>query len=273
MKWLTGLSVVVLFVILFFGLRPKDFYISNNVLWTHDQPGVRFSKYGIAYTDPIEELRKENGFGENGFSIEIALRPLNNEEGFNFILVLHNGNDRKQLLLGQWRSWIIAMNGDDYDHKRRVKRISVDSASRSPAIQFITLTTGKEGTKVYIDGQIIRVKKDLTLRIPHGDNARLILGNSAYGKHSWRGDVYGLAFYRHILTAQDAARHFNRWSKDQNFSFAKNDRPFVLYLFDEKGGERVLDHAGGNHHLRIPIRIQIFGDWGRILVYKLTRVL
>jgi hypothetical protein len=64
-----------------------------------------------------------------------------------------------QLLLGQWRSWIIAMNGDDYDHKRRVKRVSVNSASRSPAIQFITLTTGKDGTKVYIDGQIIRAKK------------------------------------------------------------------------------------------------------------------
>jgi hypothetical protein len=180
LKWLTGLSVVVLFVILFFGLRPKDFYFSNSVSRIEDQAGIRFGKYGIAYTDPIEELRKANGFGENGFSIEIALMPLNYEGGFNFIFVLHNGNDRNQLLLGQWRSWIIAMNGDDYDHKRRVKRISVNSASRSPAIQFITLTTGTEGTKVYIDGQIIRAKKDLTLRIPYGDNARLILGNSLY---------------------------------------------------------------------------------------------
>ena len=66
LKWLTGLSVVVLFVLLFFGLRPKDFYFSNSVSRIEDQAGVRFSKYGIAYTDPIEELRKENDFGENG---------------------------------------------------------------------------------------------------------------------------------------------------------------------------------------------------------------
>ena len=163
----------------------------NGVSRIEGQTGIRFRKYGIAYTDPIKELNKANGFGENGFSIEIALKPLNYEEGFNFIFALHNGNDRSQLLLGQWRSWIIAMNGDDYDHKRRVKRISVNAASRSPAIQFIAITTGKDGTNVYINGQLVKSKEDLTLLIPHGDNVRLTLGNSPYGRQSWRGDIYG----------------------------------------------------------------------------------
>ena len=276
LKWLTGLSVVVLFVTLFFGLRPKDFNFSNNVCRIEHQAGIRFGKYGIAYTDPIKEFRKEKGFGENGFSIEIALKPLNYEEGFNIIFVFHNGNDGNQLLLGQWRSWIIAMNGDDYDHKRRVKRISVNSASWSPAIQFLTLTTGKEGTKVYINGQIILVKKGLTLRIPYGNNARLILGNSAYGRHSWRGDVYGLALYRHFLTDQDAILHFKRWSQDRNFSFAKNGKPMVLYFFDEKEGTRFLDHAGGNHDFAIPswlpiLKKEIFSSpWKRFKFDKKT---
>ena len=258
LKWLTGLSVVVLFVLLFFGLRPKDFSFSNSVSRIEGQAGIRFRKYGIAYTDPIEEWRKTDGFGENGFSIEIALKPLNYEEGFNFIFALHNGNDRNQFLLGQWRSWIIAMNGDDYNHKRRVKRISVNSASRPDAIQFITLTTGENGTNVYFNGQLVKSKKDLVLQIPYGDKARIILGNSIYGRHSWRGDVYGLAFYGHILTAKDAALHFNRWSQDRNFSFSKNGKPFVLYHFDEKEGTRVPDHAGGDHYLKIPSRMPIF---------------
>ena len=98
MKWLTGLSIVVLLGTLYFGLKPKDFDFSNNVRWIHDQPGIRFIKYGIAYTDPIEEFRKKSGFGEDGFSIETALKPLDNEKGFNFIFTLHNGNDRSQLL-------------------------------------------------------------------------------------------------------------------------------------------------------------------------------
>ena len=74
--WLAGLSVVVLFVILFFGLRPKDFNFSNTVSRIEGQAGIRFGKYGIAYTDPIKEFRKEKNFADNGFSIEIALKPL-----------------------------------------------------------------------------------------------------------------------------------------------------------------------------------------------------
>ena len=159
LKWLTGLLVVILFAILFFGLRPKDFNFSNNVKWTHNESGIRFNKYGIAYTDPIEELRKEKSSGENGFSIEIALKPSSFQEGFNFILALHNGNDGNQLLLGQWHSSIIAMNGDDHYHKRRVKRISVDTAPQPRMKRFITVTTGKEGTNVFFDGEISGIKK------------------------------------------------------------------------------------------------------------------
>ncbi len=76
LKCLVGLSVTVLFVILFFGLRPKDFNFSNHVKWITGQPGIRFSGYGIAYTDPIKKLSKEDGSEANGFSIEIALNKL-----------------------------------------------------------------------------------------------------------------------------------------------------------------------------------------------------
>jgi hypothetical protein len=149
------------------------------------------------------------------------------------------------------------MNGDDYDHKRRTKRIAVNTASPSPTTRFVTVTTGEEGTEVYLDGQFVIRKKDLTLKIPNGSKTRLLLGNSVYGKQPWQGDIYGLAFYGHTLTDQDVAFHFNRWVQDRNFSFAKKDKPSVLYFFDEKEGLRALDHAGGNHDLEIPLKMQI----------------
>jgi hypothetical protein len=67
LKCLVGLSFAVLFGTLLLGLRPKDFNFSNNVKWITGQSGIRFSKYGIAYTDPIKELSKEDGAGINGF--------------------------------------------------------------------------------------------------------------------------------------------------------------------------------------------------------------
>lgn len=258
LKCLVGLSVAVLFGILFFGLWPKGFNFSNDVTWITEQPGIRFSGYGIAYTDPIKELSKEDDSGENGFSVEIALKSSSyHEDGFNFILALHNGKDSNQLLVGQWHSSIIVMNGDDYNHRRRTKRIAVKLAEVPPTTRFVTITTGKDGTSIYLDGQLNRTKRDLTLKIPENGKSRLLLGNSVYGKHSWEGDVYGLAFYRYILTDQDVAMHFDNWFKGQNFLFAMKYKPFVLYLFDEKGDKRAFDHAGEKHDLEIPSRMQI----------------
>jgi hypothetical protein len=223
-----------------------------------DQPGIRFSKYGIAYTNPFIELTEEEISEPNSFSIEIALKSASfDEKGFNFILALHSGKDSNQLLMGQYLSWIVLMNGDDYDHKRRTKRIVVNTGSPSPTTRFVTITTGKEGTEIYLNGQLVRTKKDLTLKIPNGSRARLLIGNSANGRHSWQGDVYGLAFYGYTLNTQDVKLHFNRWFQDQNFSFAKKEKPVVLYFFDEKEGEMAFDHAGGNHHLEIPRKMKI----------------
>ena len=75
LKYLVGLSVAILFGVLFFGLMPKDFDFSNDVTWIAEQPGIRFGRYGIAYTDPIKELMKNGDSGTNGFSIEIVLKP------------------------------------------------------------------------------------------------------------------------------------------------------------------------------------------------------
>ena len=253
LKWLICLSVLFLFIILAVGLKPRGFRFANQVNWIGDQPGIRFNNFGIAYTNPFNDLIKENISNDDGFSMEIALKPAGyHQRRFRFIWSLHDGKDSDQLLMGQWRSWLILMNGDDYAYNKKTKRITVNADSQSPMIRFVTITTGKEGTKVYFDGKLVRTNKELTLKMPTEGKTRLLLGNSTYGKHPWRGDVYGLALYEYPLSAQEAGRHYNSWAKDRNFSFADNENPSVLYLFDEMGGTRALDHAGGNHHLEIP---------------------
>lgn len=258
LKYFVGVSVAVLLGILIFGLKPNGFNFINGVNRITDQPGLCFSNYGIAYTDPFLGFIEDHISKPNCFSIEIALRPAGNKtKGTSFILALHNGNDHSQLIMWQYHSWIIFMNGDDYDHSRRTKRISVDMVPSSPTTRFITVTSGEEGTEVYLDGQFVTRKKDLTLKIPAGSKTRLLLGNSVYGNQPWHGDIYGLAFYGYPLSAQDAAFHFDRWVQARNFSFANKEKPLVLYVFDENVGERALDHAGGNNPLKIPSKMHL----------------
>ncbi len=257
-KWSLCCLAAVFLAILFFGLRPKEFSYSNAVTWISDRAGIHFSKRGIAYTHHFNEKMEDNTSEPNNFSLEIALkieRPYKN--GFNFIFALHNGKDSGQLLLAQWRSWIIFMNGDDYAHKRKTNRIALDTALLPGGQLFLTMTTGRYGTKLYCDGKLVQEKKDLILEWPHGGNWRLLLGNSVYGIHPWEGDVYGLALYRSTLAEEAIARHFARWSDERNFSFAKTEKPLVLFLFDEKEGKWADDHAAGNHPLKIPKNIKI----------------
>lgn len=256
---LVCLSVAILFGIFFFALKPNGFNFSNNVNWITDQPGIRFSKYGIAYTNSFIEYNKEAISEPNGFSVEIALKPANyRETGFNIILAIHSGKEINNLLLVQVHSRIYLVSGDIYDLKRKQKRIRVNLDPLSLTIQFVTITAGKKGSAVYLNGQLVQTKKDLTLQIPNGSKARLLIGNSVYGKHSWQGDVYGLAFYGYTLTAQDIKLHFNRWFQERNFSFAKKDKPLALYFFEEKGGVRAIDQSGESHHLKIPLRMHMF---------------
>jgi VanZ like protein/concanavalin A-like lectin/glucanase superfamily protein len=265
------LTLAVLFIILFFGLKPKDFNFSNNIKWLLKQPGIRFKAYGIAYTEPIKNLSKAGAINENGFSIEIVLKPAKyHENGFNFLFAIHNGDDGKQLLIGQWRSSLIVMNGDDYDHKRKTKRISIKLAEALAVPQLVTVTTGKKGTHMYLNGRRVRTQRDLTLKIPEGENARLLLGNSVYGKHSWKGDVLGLAVYPHPISDQDVTIHFKHWFKDGSFLFAKKYNPAMLYVFDEKNGERAIDHAGGNIDFHIPSKMKILNK--KILSFSWSRL-
>ena len=248
--------VALLFGTLFFGLRPKDFTFTNGANWISERPGIRFSKYGIAYTDPFVKSIEEGISELNGFSIIIAFKPESfHEKGFNFILSIHNGENCDQLLVGQWRSYIIVMNGDDYPNKRKTPRIAANIFSTTPRKIILTIRTGKEGTKVYVGSQLVKTNSDLILRFPKGDKTRLILGNSVYGKHSWNGEIYGLAFYDYPLNAHETVFHTKRWHKDQNLSFAEKGKPAVLYLLDEKRGKRAFDHGEGKLHLEIPPRM------------------
>ena len=215
----------------------------------------------MIYSNPIIKKKETDFSNANNFSLEIALKPVTPlSNGFNSIVVFHDGNDGNQLLLAQWRSWIIVMNGDDYVHKRKTDRIAVDTSLLPEGSLFfaITSSTNGNGTKLYCNGKLIKENKNLTLTVPNSEKTRLIVGNSVYGKHSWEGEIFGLVFYRATLNGKDIELHFDKWSKEHNFSFAKNDKPFALYLFNEKDGKWVLDHADGNHHLNIPYRIITF---------------
>jgi hypothetical protein len=255
---LVGLSFTILLIVLFFGLRGKGFHLSNDVSWLGDEPGIRFGRYGIAYATLDNAQIKKNLSEVKAFSIEIAIKPEDFDlRGFNLILSLHAGKDSNQLIIGQWESSIIVMNGDDYSHERKTKRISTDIFSKPSKKLLMTITTGEEGTKIYIDGKLIEERPDLILDIPKENTLRVTLGNSVHGNASWRGEVYGLALYGDRLVPETIQAHFNAWSNNKIFPFAKEESPILSFPFNERHGTETIDYVTGTQKLNMPTRFHI----------------
>lgn len=252
MLFWTTLTAAVLLAILFFGLRPKGMRFENAVRLIPVKGAIAFEKNGIAFVDDVSSVRQAQPTDE--LTIEMAvLAGDNNGRGFRSLLMMHDGNDRRQLFVGQWESSIIVMNGNDYDHTRRLPRLSVKNAFSTDKVTFLTITASANGTYLYIDGRLAGADKNWQLTIPaQGKQLRLILGNSVTGKGSWTGEVYGLAVYGSTLPPETVKKHHDKWMQDASFTpDGKNDLR-MLYTFKAQSGDWVPDRSGENQPLHIP---------------------
>lgn len=250
----TTLTAAVLLVVLFFGLRPKGMQFENPVSLIPGKGAIVFGKNGIAFADDVSTVRQSDPFGE--LTIEMAVLAANvHRRGFGSLLMMHDGSDSRQLIVGQWESSIIVMNGNDYDHTRRLPRLTVKDVFSTEKIKILTITASAKGTYFYIDGGLAGANKDWQLTVPdQGNQLRLILGNSVTGKGSWTGEIYGLAVYGTALPAETVNRHYERWGQGAAFTpDGKNDLR-LLYTFNGQAGRLVPDKSEGNQPLQIPKR-------------------
>jgi VanZ family protein len=262
MPILMGLTLGILAVVLYFGLKPEHLANVNLAEKLPDQPGIRFGQGGSVHSRTrfnAGQLLDPAGTGQ--FSLEIALKSFDlDNNGFRFIFNLHNGSDDTQLVMGQWRSQVIVMNGDDYDYRRRMPRVSTNLAKTPSPAHLVTIASSPKGTIFYLNGTAVKKSGKLSLKLPTGDQVRLILGNSVYSTHAWQGDIYGLAVYGRVLGPQEAARHFAYWQANQRLplnELAQDKRPALFYAFDDPVDVRVFAPLKGDLDLAMPKRNKV----------------
>jgi len=262
LKILISLAATVLGAIIVVGLNPRHSLFTNKVSRLTDGPGIRFRKYGIACTKPFDvpaDFAPEMTDEPSGFSMEITFTSHHQgNSGFGILFMFHDGDDDTQLLMGQWRNHIVVMNGNDFDYSRKAPRVFVDLSGLPQAPVVATVTTDREGTRLYLNGQRISENKHLILRFPGGEHSStLVMGNSVYGNTVWEGDIHGFAVYPHALAATAVSKHYTEWLKTHDFSHALTTGPSMLYLFDGQPGAPVLDRSGRGRHLEIPSRVTV----------------
>ncbi len=248
------LVLTIITIVLFFGLRPKTWSNSNNVHWLPDKKALSFHNPGIAYVDNVHIFADKQL--KNEWTIQILVSSENLRSlGFRSMVMLHNGEDRQQLALWQWGDTVIAMNGDDYEYSRKWPRISAMGALKLGQPVLITVTSTQRGTCLFINGTLAKEVKDWQATVPHsGKKMQLILGNSVYGKHSWEGEIYGLAFYGKALTQQRVQRDYDIWLRQKVFAPESKDNLLLLDIFNKKQNRLAADRTTSTQQLQLPVR-------------------
>jgi hypothetical protein len=178
--------------------------------------------------------------------------------GFDVILLMHGGSDRSQLVIGQYDAALIVMNGDDYSNRKRLPRLSVKNVFSPASERLVTITSGEQGTRLYLDGTFVAAGRALRLIVSAtGKRLRLLLGRAIYGNAAWTGDIHGIAIYGNVLSDQDVKDHNGAWTIEKRFDFPRRHQPLLNYSFLKMQGNRVPDHSGGGQFLEIPLRQKI----------------
>lgn len=254
--WLV-LTLSAVLVALYFGLQPRGWNPVNGARWIPGERAIRFDGKGLAYVNDLQAVRTiKKPFA---WTLEMAVTPeANPHRGFNALMVMHAGLDRRQLGIWQWGTSLVVMNGDDYDNGRRWPRVVGEHIFASRQSRYLTITSGEQGTHLYVDGRLAAAHGKWRLSIPSpGRPLRLVLGNSVHGRNGWAGEIHGLAISAYAFPARTVKRHYQRWRLRHDFDFLKQDSPLVLFTFDRLGPDGFTDLAGNPQRLVVPAHMII----------------
>ena len=187
-------------------------------------------------------------------SAELWLQPTTEASshiGHIFSFVDERGSEI--FFVGQWRSHLIL--GKGIHGKNTYREIGIRDVLKKGDKRFVTITSGVDGTNIYVDGILMKSSPRFHLfSMNEKPSGKILLGNSPTGNEYWTGNLLSLAIYDLVLTGEEVFKHF-----PQHFHGPKEsggDEPVSFYIFDEHSGTLAHDSVG-DHHLLIPSRFKV----------------
>jgi VanZ family protein len=243
-RFLGVICLAVLCGTLTLGLWP--FHVpANEVIWLRSQNGLHFGRHGTVLSSG--SLTMKNAPDQVSGSIEIWLQPRRIWDSGTF-LAFYAPEDPFRLSLRQSQ---IDLAIWDRSHHARTAALLVADVFRKKRPVFLTITSGRDGTAIYIDG--VPAKQASKLKFSTKEfTGQLLVGGSALQSDSWSGELLGLAVYHRELRAPEVREHYENWTRMGRPTTSEEERAVALFLFDERRGNIVHDHANSGVELDIP---------------------
>jgi hypothetical protein len=255
--FLRAICVFVLLGILVAGLWP--FHApKNEVSWLSGGSGLLFGKYGSIvsvglFTDPSSQA-------DSSCSLEIWLEPTRvNASGT--ILAFYWPESRALPFALRQSLDDLLVELPSRNHLRHAKKARIYAGhvfSHQKAV-LLTISSGRSGTTVYMDGTLVRQAADF--RFSSRDlTGQFIVGNSPASTHNWSGQLWRLAIYSRELSAVEVLEHYANFTKSDQKVLTGGKGAVALYLFNEGNGNVVHNRVDSATDLSIPERFFVLNE-------------
>ncbi|HEY1217589.1 MAG: VanZ family protein [Bryobacteraceae bacterium] len=247
-KILDLLCIAVLCTILTLGLWPFH-SPTNDVTWLSERNGLRFGSHGTVIGSRAFDAASSPGDQLSG-SLEIWLQPARVPDS-STLLAFSTPEDPFRFSLHESQTDLRLQAAAPNDRNRTpAVKLYVNDVFRKARPVFITITAGKVGMAVYIDG--VLAKRAPWFRLTANRfSGRIILGDSPGQSDSFTGQLLGFAIYDRELTGTQLLRHYQTWTYAGRPEIQQDEGNLALYLFDERAGNVVHNRVSSGGDLSI----------------------
>jgi hypothetical protein len=249
----SGLLVIcglIVCCILVAGLWPFH-QPQNQVIWSPVRDGLTFGHHSIVISS--SPLKTERSQADEGCTIEIwlELTPIQNDKT---ILTFYTRENPRQFSLSVWeRGLVLRREVGHRGNEIEVRKAFIADAFRDGKATFITLTSDGRKSTAYRDGIAVTLNQDFAFSAKDL-TGQLVIGPSPTASNGWHGGLLGLVVYRRHLTATDAFRDYEAWTKGKLRELPQDESSVAAYRFDEHRGTIAHSLTSQGPNLYIPRR-------------------
>jgi VanZ family protein len=238
--------ILAVVAVLIATLWPFDPFPRNGVSWLHGTNGLKFEKAGLVLGgEPLKLAESDT----ESCSVELLIRPAS-AASKSTILAFYTPGSPKQFMVRQIMNNLLVTHDSAIESvPTNTIKFDIDGAFRSGRLVLVAISSGPNGTAVYLDGQ--PAGSFPRFKISRNElSGEIVLGTSPINYAPWLGELRGLAIYSKQLAPADALRHSEEWGTPRRP--AELDGAVARYTFADGAGDKVSNDVVTGSSLNIP---------------------
>jgi hypothetical protein len=229
------------------GFSPFTPYRPNDVNWLKNQDGLHFGDYASILSSA--PLRWE-GPPDGPCSIELWMQPGLIQDS-NTMLGFDSPENSVRFAIRQSLDDLSLVRKLTNRGSRKAQLLYIPHALRQDVPLFITLTSGRTGISVYLDGVLVRSSSEFSF-VRRDLSGQMVVGTSPFENDSWSGVLRGIGLYDRELTAEEVQQNYAAWTASSQPNALAKKQATAVFRFNERTGTVVHNQIHGGSDLYIP---------------------